>query len=249
MRLYKYMRADYALETIRTGMIKVSTLTDVNDPDEFMPSFQNLSAFPSNNGNVFAIPDSKDQFRRGWCSKHGFISLAANWDNGAMWGIYGDKCRGIALRFETYITEQVFPVKYNASRAVFSQEDISKMPDSEKGRCFYGQKGQMWSFEQEWRRLVGCDVWKSKKLNESKAIYFWTPDATLILTGVLLGPQCEANIGDVRVALNEGPFPVVTQNMEIIMLQSDLETYALRTAYCERYENGAWRVGVKPLPM
>lgn len=249
MILYKYMRADYALDAIRTGMIKVSTLADVNDPDEFMPSFRNVAIMPSSNGNVFAIPDAKDQFRRGWCSEHGFISLSANWDNNAMWGIYGDKCRGIALRFDAPSDEHVFPVKYNASRAVFTQRDVSMMPDNEKGRCFYGQKGQLWLFEQEWRRLVHCDDWISSKISNGKIIYFWKLDMTLTLTGVILGPQCEVNIGSVRVAFNESPLSRIIHDFEIIMLQSDLETYVLRAAYCDRYEQGAWRVGVMPRPM
>lgn len=249
MRLFKYMKADYALDAIRTGMIKVSTLADVNDPDEFVPSFRNLSVIPTHNGNIFAIPDAKDQFRRGWCSEHGFISLSANWDNNAMWGIYGDKCRGIALRFEALFDEQVFPVKYNASRAVFTQEDIHSMDDNEKGRCFYGQKGQMWLFEQEWRRLVHCDDWVSRRLPADRTIYFWRSDATLILTGAILGPQCEINIGDVRVAFHERSYPDITNGTEVILLQSDLDTYALEIGYCDRYENGAWHVGVMPRPM
>ena len=249
MILYKYMRADYALEAIRSGLIKVSTLADVNDPDEFMPSFRNLSIMPTHNGNIFAIPDAKDQFRRGWCSEHGFISLSENWDNAAMWGLYGDKCRGIALRFEARTDGVVFPVKYNASRAIFTYDDIQKMDNNEKGRCFYGQKGQMWLFEQEWRRLVHCDSWISHKSSNGKMIYLWKPDTTMILTGVLLGPQCEANMGDVRVAMKERVHPDITYGTEIMLLQSDLETYALRIGYCDRYENGAWSIGVAPHAM
>lgn len=249
MRLYKYMKAEYALAVLRSGMLKVSTLADVNDPDEFMPSFRNLSIMPTQNGSVFAIPDSKDQFRRGWCSEHGFISLSANWDNNAMWGMYGDKCCGIALRFEAADCDAVFPVKYNASRAIFTQDDIQAMNDEEKGRCFYGQKGQMWLFEQEWRRLVHCADWVSHKLSDEKTIYLWKPDSTLILTGVLIGPQSETNIGDVRVALKENPSHNAMRNMEIMLMQSDLETYALRVAYCERYEGGKWYLGATPRPM
>ena len=249
MRLYKYMKAEYAMDVIRTGMIKVSTLADVNDPDEFMPSFRNLSIMPPHSGNIFAIPDAKDQFRRGWCSEHGFISLSASWDNNAMWGMYGDKSHGIALRFEVSVDEKVFPVKYNASRASFTQEDISKMSDDEKGRCFYGQKGQMWLFEQEWRRLVNCKDWVPKPSMDGNTMYFWNVDASLILTGVILGPQCMVNFGDVRVALQNSPYPDVTHGTEIMLLQSDLESYALRVGYCDRYENGVWRVGAMPHPM
>jgi len=244
MTLYKYMRADYALEFIRTGMIKVSTLEDVNDPDEFMPNFI-LTLPDSRRTSALSLPDAKEQFKRGWCSAHGFISLSATWDNNAMWGIYGDRLRGMVLQFEVAPESQVFPVKYNNSRPNFTEHACRNL-DDEKGRCFYGQKGLAWQHEQEWRILVGYRDWVVKTLPNGKEIFFKKLDSLMMLRGVLLGSYCSKTIRDVRMALEEMG---TTNQTEIITLCSAFDTYAIQAGLCERFENGQWHTVNSPNPM
>ena len=244
MKLYKYMQADYALEAIRTGTIKVSTLNDVNDPDEFMPNFL-LTLPDQRRTNALSFPDAKEQFKRGWCSAHGFISLSASWDNNAMWGMYGDKMRGIVLQFDVLNESRAFPVKYSNSRPVFTEMDCREL-DDERGRCFYGQKGIAWQYEQEWRILVGYRDWIVKPLPNGKEIFFKRLDALLMLRGVLLGPHCSKNIRDVRMALEEMG---VTDQTEIITLVNDFQTYVIRIGLCEHFEHGTWRTLDSPSPM
>ena len=95
--------------------------------------------------------------------------------------------------------------------------------------------------------LVGENEWCPEERSDGNGtIYFRRFNEALVLTGVLLGPHCESSVCDVRMALKErGMF----EGVDVMLLRSSFNSYAIEIAECCRYENGNWHAGAHPRPM
>ena len=72
MKLYKYTTAEYGLAAIREKRLKVATLSDVNDPNEWIPIMRD-----DETGQDFhIIPENRGKFKSVWMGRWGFISLS-----------------------------------------------------------------------------------------------------------------------------------------------------------------------------
>lgn len=72
MKLYKYTSAKFALEFLNTHELKVTTLEDTNDPDEWVPY-----RVGPNGCDYLANQNNREQFRRNVGAKFGFVSLSS----------------------------------------------------------------------------------------------------------------------------------------------------------------------------
>ena len=240
IKLYKYMPAQYALGVLRDREIKVSTAFDVNDPNEMIPNYVDAAYRPMINS-----AETRDMFRKCNLEKHAFVSLSEEWDNNVMWGVYGDKFTGMALVFDLDLAidaDNVFPVSYSASRMVLSESEASEMSDSRRqdeiARRLFAQKDRQWSFEHEWRRCIAlCDC-EPRKLDNGQLGYFINIDKYFNLTGVLLGPDCRHGLGAVQCAMRGHE----KEDFTSTVLRHDIESYAVRIVYRERWrKNEGWQ--------
>ncbi|MBR3923714.1 MAG: DUF2971 domain-containing protein [Kiritimatiellae bacterium] len=228
MKLYKYMCAQYALEYLHTGKLKVSTLFDVNDPNEWIPYFSSTDG-----SDYLADKEKLLAFKNQWGSKYGFVSLSAQMDSSIMWGHYGDKFKGVVLEFSVKDTNNLFPVRYQSTRYFWDQHERDRPMTQEQMMEFLAQKSNEWSYEAEWRFLVQLSDCEVCRIVDNRPIYLCEPEGqkppALVLSGVVLGPDCPLTFGHVLTAAGSSRQGCMT----VKRMGFDSRTYALTV--CDIY--------------
>ena len=247
IKLYKYMSAGHALEVLRTRMIKVTTALDANDPNEMLPNFVNPLG-----QSVINSDESRQVFKKFYLEKHAFVSLSEEWDNNVMWGVYGDKFRGIALVFDFDFTKDsgsFFPVCYSATRMLLREQECVEMSNTQRqdevARRLFAQKDKQWAFEHEWRRSVVLRECTCKRLDNGEDGYFVNVDTILCLSGVILGPDCACGIGAVQSAVKGHETINGRDNQDGLIctcLTHDVSSYAVGIAYREKWQKDHWQI-------
>ena len=236
LKFFKYMPAKYALATLRTGLIKVATTADVNDPNEIMP-------WISSDGSD-APRDQIESLARFWLSeKYGFISLSTSWDSNPMWGLYADKFRGMALVFD-YDWEtkdaKLYPVKYSAWRYHITDGELAAQRNDadphERMLALYANKDKTWAFESEWRRMVSIDEAKANQLENGETGYFVDVNRYLNLTGVIIGPDSPATFVDIANALQGR----CRDDFTVTKLCHDTRSFSLQFLCRKKWLQGRW---------
>ena len=218
MKLYKYMSAKWAVEFLRTHELKVTTLEDTNDPDEWVPY-----RLDADGRDYLADPYRLKLFRSNVGSKYGFISLSSQMDNNVMWGHYADKFRGIVLEFETQPQTKIRPVIYRQSRYVLREATSYKDDEHlELIAC----KGSEWSYEAEWRCFVDISTCKVVLNGQRQPINFIKPEPDLNLSGIILGSECPMKFGHIMTELESWN----GRDIAIRRMAHDSQTFALRVA-------------------
>lgn len=109
MILYRFLNAEYGLESIKNRQLKVSDIMDINDPFEF------LGADLSDPGFRKALKKIKKDIAK----KNEIICFSKIWKNPLLWSHYADKHKGICLEFE--VPRHVLSeIEYVASRLTMS---------------------------------------------------------------------------------------------------------------------------------
>ena len=237
MKLYKYTTAEYGLAAIREKRLKVTTLLDANDPNEWLHVMRD----PDTGMDWHANPEFRGQFRYFWSHRYGFISLSRHYKDLLMWGHYADKFRGMALEFEVLDQTKVTEVKYKVHRYVLDGKSIAN-PTEEALKKFIGRKDKTWEHEGEFRVLVNLHSCTTKRLPNGDTIYFQSfdpdifPSQVLKLTGVVLGSECTVTMEDVHQAFSRKP-PV---GFSVLQLAADSPTYALVVSDLKTWDGNDW---------
>jgi len=100
MRVCKFLNAQYALDAILSGNIKLSTVDELNDPYEFK-SVKFTQA--TKKDNQVLIDKIKE---------YGILCVSNNYFNPTMWSHYADSHKEIVLEFETTQKDKSFEVEY-----------------------------------------------------------------------------------------------------------------------------------------
>lgn len=236
MKFFKYMPAKYAMETLRTGLIKVATTADVNDPNEIMP-------WLTINGKDAQVDRIWEMARSRLANDFGFISLSTNWDSNPMWGLYADKFRGMALVFDYDCKDSepaLFQVKYSNWRYHLTEGELDeKNKDNdmyERFRAMYANKDKTWAFENEWRRLVEIKKTTPKTLENGEIGYFVDICKYLSLTGVVIGPNSNMSLSDVSDAVQG----CIADGFAVTQLGYDTRCFALQFKSRLKWLQGAW---------
>ena len=217
-RLYKYIPSDYGLDVIRNKRLKVVTVSDANDPNEWLP----VMLDPETGMDWNSLPEFRGQFRYKWSYSYGFISFSRKDRDLLMWGHYADKFRGMVLVFNVVDTSKTIEVTYSQKRFVLDKK-VLKSPTEKDFENLIAQKDSAWEYEQEYRILVDLRVCTTKRMANGNTIYLSRFEPTLALSGVLLGPECTVTMEDILCAF-AGRIP---RDFSVIRLQSDSETYSL----------------------
>ena len=178
IRVYHFLSAEYALEDLRCRRLKISRITELNDPFEF------LGVDLSDHKLRWAINDTKRQLSK----TNGLLCFSETWGNPVLWGHYADGHRGICLGFDvprTFLRK----VEY-----VTCRQPLPKTLDEAFMRRLLSTKFSHWQYEQEYRAFVGLDT-------ETDGHYFMDFSDKLKLRCVIVGDQSDVTQANVASAL------------------------------------------------
>ena len=90
MRVYKFLNSHFAMKDIWERRIKISEISDLNDPFELIPCDL------SDPRHLHAVLATRDEMTR----NRGLLHFSRSWANPLLWAHYGDKHRGMCLGFD-----------------------------------------------------------------------------------------------------------------------------------------------------
>jgi hypothetical protein len=178
MRAYKFLDAKFGLKSLYEKRLKISTLSDLNDPFELLPYEM------SNRNRRKALRKTRDDLAQ----NRGPLCFSADWRDPVIWAHYSDKHKGLCLGFE--IPDEVcHRVEYVARRL-----QLPPKPASADANALLFTKYENWKYEKEIR------VWAA--LNESDGgLYFANFGEELRLVKVVAGARCSLSESEIIAAL------------------------------------------------
>jgi hypothetical protein len=207
MTLYKMLRKEHALKSLRERRLKIARLADQNDPFEMLPFDMSnplqriaaLSVLERTNGTV------------------GVVCFSRSWSNPVIWAHYADQHRGLCLGFEVP-DDLVIPITYANRRDLFP--DILNMDEpmlfKTMDRVLY-TKFADWRYEDEVRLSVHLDHDTSEN-----GLYFVDWGDTLRLAEVIVGMRSSTCRRELERALVGYEHPV-----QFIKAQASLTSFAV----------------------
>jgi len=145
---YHFLSAENAIKDLDKSRVKVSTLSSLNDPFEFMP-YRRYG---------FRERQPYNRIFRSVSKKWGILCFSQAWTEQLLWAHYADKHKGIALGFEIP-EDNLLKVDY-VIKEVRTKFDLTGnfAEDEQRFLNLAKVKFQEWSYEKEFRLLIGLDV-------------------------------------------------------------------------------------------
>ena len=180
MRVYKFLPANFALKSLYERRLKISTLSDLNDPFDFSP---------------FATPNAGQRERmrfaiNGMMANRGILCFSADWNDPVVWAHYADKHYGICLGFELPDIA-CKAVKYVAEKLPFPTQ-----PTKQTAEDWLFVKFSNWQYEHEIRAAASLD-------QPEESLYYSDFNERLRLVEVILGTRCTQPKAAIERALSE----------------------------------------------
>lgn len=191
MKLFYFTSAKYGLENVAKRRIKISRISQLNDPFELL-------------ANCLSDKELRKAFRE---TKHaldtdkGIICFSERWSNPVMWSHYGDKHRGICLGFEVG-SKLLMKVNYQRRRLPYTKNDFAPGNHSNKSamhQCLI-TKFSHWRYEREWRLFLQLD----HTTKDSCDNYFKEFEKNMRLTQIIVGSESEVTRSDVESSMATG---------------------------------------------
>jgi hypothetical protein len=188
LRLYHYLKAGWALDNIRRRRLKLSRLTDVNDPYEWACVYS-------------TDPDSQrglERTREQVTEAHGMLSFSRECTTILMWSHYCESHRGICLGFDVP-TELVRAVEYVNHVKVIGK--LPTLPRKQKKAIIDRMnwaKYKGWSYEKEVRAKA-----RREEKDPDTGLYFVKFDNNLMLKEVIGGARCTVTRKELEIALGD----------------------------------------------
>lgn len=196
LTLFKFMPAEHARTSIVKKRVKVSLLSDLNDPYEWVPAIVSGAGAP-----VYDTEEVRQIFHKRVDDRLGMICMSKVPHEPLLWSHYADSHRGIALAF-------TFPENSGAEEVNYVRDRIAINLDAANDGCSLKavferlllQKHEGWSYEQEYRFIVPVN-----QLSKDDGLY-WKMLSDVYFSGVILGCRCEFTEKDVLQWLVESDF-------------------------------------------
>jgi hypothetical protein len=205
MRVCKFLNAQYALDAILSGNIKLSTVDELNDPYEFK-SVKFTQA--TKKDNQVLIDKIKE---------YGILCVSNNYFNPTMWSHYADSHKEIVLEFETTQKDKSFEVEY-IEKII---ENDKQYNDIIKNYVFLeellAKKSKDWNYENEVRFFFNlkkdCFI---KAINGDLKFFINMEAQGFFLKKVILGYMCNTDLElKIKIALT---------NRNVTLLRASLDT-------------------------
>ena len=173
MRAYHFLSAEYGLQAIENGKLKVSRWNRLNDPFEF-----------------FSLDITDKDFRRSVKARlrlvnetTGLICFSKSWKNPVQWSHYADRHQGLCLGFDID-DEHLAPVNYSAERIKSNENEMASVLNKDPDRIteIIYTKFDHWHYEEEVRMLTTLH-----DLPKSNDLYFQPFSNVMNLREIIVG--------------------------------------------------------------
>jgi hypothetical protein len=187
VRVFHFLKANDALDDLKRRRLKISLISDLNDPFEF------LSLDLSNKHLRRGLHAAKQAF----AEKHGLLCFSRKWSNPVLWSHYADRHRGICLGFDVP-DECLAIVSYTAKRLARQAESLltSQTIDENTVRMFLAVKYAHWKYEGE----VRCFT-ELKDKDPITGFYLADFSDSLRLAQIIVGAQSHVSRAELAEAL------------------------------------------------
>ena len=200
MRLYKFLNGKYGLEAIFNKRLKISIITNLNDPFDFLG--HDLS-YPKVTDLLTGTMDNAS-------NDFGLISFSMHSNNPLLWSHYSDNHKGICLGFDVLGITDINKVDYLDKRIElpdflieFGESDKNKKEfkinkeNQKKLESFMGDlmrfKYKNWEYENEYRAFPSINDPDIDEISYSddKILFFKKFSEELVLKEVIIGVKSE----------------------------------------------------------
>jgi hypothetical protein len=180
MRAYKFLNANWGLDSLRKQRLKQSCVDDLNDPFELLP-------WDLTNPNFREVVLTS---KRGMGEK-GVLCFSMDWSDPVIWAHYADKHKGLCLGFEIPEPndDNILKVEYKPKPEPFPLDEY--LACSEKDGEQYTRKALQTKFD-NWKYEKEIRVWGQLGEQEG-ALYFVHFNENLRLVEVIRGVGCETS--------------------------------------------------------
>jgi hypothetical protein len=179
---YHFTNAEHAIDDINNLRIKLTRISEANDPFEF----EGLSMKDD------AVRCEIDAWKNEANKNIGLLCFSKDWRSPALWAHYSSRHTGICLGFWAK-KETLRKVIYNTERTDVGYPNRPSGLSPGMEELLYTVKAQDWSYEEELRRRVEL----SETIESGDKQYFQFDD-TLKLSEVILGARCPETVDYVR---------------------------------------------------
>lgn len=185
LRVYKLLPKQFALKDLSEQRVKISEISELNDPFEFLP-FQ------------LSDPVQRAQLKRSrkeFASTKGILSFTKSWSSPLIWSHYSEKHSGIALGFDAPANSarEVLYVQSRLDPAVWLGEGATQATVD----ALVYTKFAEWAYEDEVRLVVSLH-----DRDHDGRFYLLFRDG-LPLREIILGAKCD---------LTDKEFKQITKN-------------------------------------
>ena len=112
--LYRFLDAEAAVKTIKSGKLKVGRINDFNDPFEWLPGIAGVVK-----GKEDIAVAVIDDFRNILNGRFGIICMSDTMSDPVLWSHYADEHQGLAFEFEyDNTTGEAIKVAYSNDRPI-----------------------------------------------------------------------------------------------------------------------------------
>src|SRR6185312_161440 len=153
LRLYYFSQAKYATSNIVSKRLKVSRISQLNDPFEFAGQDMSDSEWRA------VFDDTKAEIDK----SIGMICFSRTWQDPVQWGHYGESHKGICCGFDVD-PGVVAQVRYVRSRMPLAIESLEEFIDPKNRHIAFHSvlpilttKFAHWSYEDEFRMWIKLD--------------------------------------------------------------------------------------------
>jgi len=173
-RLYKFTKAEYAVQSLKFRRLKLSTIDDLNDPFD-------LCSVDTTDPGVDAFLETHIRHFR---IHSAMLCFCRNWDSLLLWSHYGDSPTGICLGFDIP-DASAYDMEVHYQPNVIQISGAGEIDEAFMLRLLR-TKHESWSYEQESRMFVA-----RTDPPDAHGLHFIDFSPGLTLGEVIFGSQCE----------------------------------------------------------
>ncbi|PQJ30172.1 DUF2971 domain-containing protein [Rubritalea profundi] len=207
--IYRYLDLQAGLATLEQKEFKVSRLSQLNDPFEWLPTI--IDWQDTKNLTPHDIELAQREMMATIGELLGIICFSGRSDLPALWAHYAQEHQGIAIGVSasspcfSRVDNPPKPINYDDRRIKIKWRDLSSSingssasPEFSKALTDLGfRKGENWEYENEYRalfRLKECETVKN-------GMYFVKSDDTFKITEIIVGANCRVDPGYFKKSL------------------------------------------------
>ncbi len=224
--LYRFLKSDAALKTLKAGKFRVGLASQFNDPFEWRLGFTGIRTPEEQK----YIEDLSMDHRRWLDTWLGILCFSDSFSRPVLWSLYAEEHKGVAFEVICpWKDDEIVKMTYFPERRVLDFDRWREIRFDEEAQNKYlsnlingliRNKSPGFSFEQEYRLQINLE--DHNRCQYSDGSYFWRlPDKSL--KRVILGFCCPLAETDVKKLLDKNGF----EETRVVRAKMCQETYSI----------------------